>query len=60
MFSTLYVVGYLALSLPAIAAGVISTRFGLHRTADGYATVLILLAVPAIALMFRQRRHHKP
>ncbi|GHE72571.1 MFS transporter [Streptomyces spiralis] len=59
VFSSLYVVGYLAFSLPAIAAGVISTRFGLHRTADGYATVLILLSVSAVALMFRGRRHPK-
>ncbi|WP_406433411.1 hypothetical protein [Streptomyces sp. NBC_01589] len=60
VFSTLYVVGYLAFSLPAIAAGVFSTRFGLHRTVDGYATVLILLSVTAIALMSRQQRHPKP
>ncbi|MEW2626156.1 MFS transporter [Streptomyces sp. NPDC048106] len=60
VLSTLYVVGYLAFSLPAIAAGVIATRFGLHRTADGYATILILLSVVAIALLSGRRRHPKP
>jgi hypothetical protein len=37
---------------------VISARFGLHRTADGYVRVRILLSVTAIVLTFRQKRRH--
>lgn len=54
VFATLYVVGYLAFSLPAVAAGVISTWFGLYRTADGFAAVLILLSLTALFLTARR------
>ncbi|MFE6867284.1 MFS transporter [Kitasatospora sp. NPDC057692] len=60
VFAALYVVGYLAFSLPAVAAGALSGRFGLHRTADGYAAVVILLSLTALALTFRQHRRTGP
>ncbi|MFB7470768.1 MFS transporter [Kitasatospora sp. NPDC056184] len=60
VFAALYVVGYLAFSLPAVAAGALSGRFGLQRTADGYATVVILLSLTALALTSRQRRRAEP
>ncbi|GAA1392334.1 MFS transporter [Kitasatospora putterlickiae] len=59
VFAALYVVGYLALGLPAVAAGVLSGWFGLRRTADGYATVVIVLSLAALVLTSRQRRRAK-
>ncbi len=44
LFSTVYVVSYLAFGIPAIAAGVASTAFGLRATAVGHAAALIVLA----------------
>ncbi|MER7583188.1 MFS transporter [Kitasatospora sp. NPDC097691] len=60
VFAALYAVGYLAFSLPAVAAGVLSSRFGLQRTADGYAAVVILLSLTALALTTRQHRRTEP
>lgn len=47
LVSTLYVVAYLAFSLPVIVAGVLTTHLGLHATAIGYAGVVSGLAVLA-------------
>jgi hypothetical protein len=42
-----YTVAYLAFSLPALAAGYLSTRIGLHATVVAYAAVVIVVAVAA-------------
>jgi MFS family permease len=43
-----YVVGYTTFAVPAIAAGIISTHDGLHRTALGYSAAVAALALIAI------------
>jgi MFS family permease len=50
LIATVYAVSYLAFSLPAIAAGVATTRLGLHETAIVYgAGVSALAALAAVA-----------
>jgi MFS family permease len=44
LIATVYVVAYLAFSLPAIAAGIAATHLGLGVTATAYAVRVILLA----------------
>ncbi|MEU0369931.1 MFS transporter [Streptomyces sp. NPDC006283] len=56
LFATIYVVSYLAFSLPAIAAGVVSTRLGLTATTIGYGLALIALAGTALLGLAAQRR----
>ena len=48
LFATVYVVNYLAFSLPAIAAGLAVSPLGLQRTATVYGVVVILFAVSAV------------
>lgn len=48
LFATVYVVNYLAFSLPAIAAGLAVSPLGLRRTATVYGVVVILFAVSAV------------
>ncbi len=50
LVSAILVVSYLAFSLPAVAAGVAVTQFGLHDTANVYGVVLIVVAAAALAL----------
>ena len=57
LFATVYVVNYLAFSLPAIAAGLAVSPLGLRRTAAGYGVVVILLAVSAVLLLVARQRH---
>lgn len=49
LLTAVYATAYLAFSAPALAAGVITTRVGLRETADGYAAVVIAVALAAIA-----------
>lgn len=56
LFSTIYIVSYLAFSLPAIAAGIASTAFGLRGTAIGYAAALIALSAAVLLALTAQRR----
>ena len=49
LLSTIYVLSYLAFSLPAIAAGLLTQRFGLVPTTYGYGLMLIALALLALA-----------
>jgi MFS family permease len=52
LVATVYVVAYLAFSLPAVAAGILTTRLGLRTSVIGYGVVvagLALLAIPATA-----------
>ena len=50
LVSAILVVSYLAFSLPAVAAGIAVTQFGLHDTANVYGIVLIVVAAAALAL----------
>ena len=58
LIAAVYVLSYLAFSLPAIAAGVAVQHAGLLHTANAYGIVVGALAVAAIALHPLQRRHH--
>ncbi len=53
LVAAVYVASYLAYSLPALAAGIAVTQFGLHDTANVYGVVLIGLAMLALALSHR-------
>ena len=51
LVTAIYIVGYLAFSIPALIAGVATTRFGLHSTALVYAAALAVLAAVAVAVL---------
>jgi MFS family permease len=53
LLSAMLAVAYLAFSLPAVAAGVAVTQFGLRDTAYVYGAALIVLASVALALSHR-------
>ncbi|HJX43074.1 MAG TPA: MFS transporter [Geodermatophilus sp.] len=59
LLSSLFVVGYLAFSVPAIAAGLAVTAVGLRVAAEVYGAVVIVLAVGA-ALGLRLSRRPAP
>jgi MFS family permease len=57
LVAAIYIVAYLAFSLPAIAAGVLATHLGLRTTVIGYGIVvagLALLAIPATVATSRR------
>ncbi|WP_246064106.1 MFS transporter [Blastococcus colisei] len=56
LLASVFVVGYLAFSLPAIAAGIAVEEFGLTRTTEVYGAVVVLLALLAVAGLLRARR----
>lgn len=56
LVAAFYVMSYLANSLPAMAAGVAVGHVGLVAAADGYAAVVIALALAALALGLRRPR----
>jgi predicted MFS family arabinose efflux permease len=51
-----YVLSYLSMSLPAIAAGAATQHYGLRTTAHAYAIAAALLAVAALAALAMSRR----
>lgn len=51
-----YVLSYLSMSLPAIAAGAATQHYGLGTTAHGYALAVALLAAAALAALALPRR----
>jgi hypothetical protein len=53
VFAMVYVVSYLAFSVPAVAAGVATTIVGLRPTALVYGAVVVVLSL--VALMARLR-----
>ena len=56
LVAAIFIVTYLAFSIPALIAGVATTDFGLHQTALVYCAVLATLAaVAAASLIFRRR-----
>ncbi len=56
LIAALYVAAYLAFSIPAVVAGVLTTRVGLRATSIGYATVVAVLAACSLTAA-RPRRH---
>jgi predicted MFS family arabinose efflux permease len=60
LLSSVFVVGYLSFSLPAIAAGLAAAEFGLARTAEIYGTALVVLALTAVAGLRLRRRTAEP
>jgi MFS family permease len=56
LMSSIFVVGYLAFSLPAIAAGIAVGEVGLTRTTEVYGAVVIVLALLAVVGLLRGRR----
>jgi MFS family permease len=56
LIAAIFIVSYLALSVPVVVAGVATTHFGLHRTALVYCgTLAVLAAVAAGSFVFRRR-----
>jgi len=51
LVTAVYIVGYLAFSVPALIAGVATTSFGLHSTALVYSASLAVLAAAAAGLV---------
>lgn len=56
LLAGIFVVGYLAFSLPAIAAGIAVGEVGLARTTEIYGAVVVVLALVAVAALLRARR----
>ncbi len=56
LLAAIFVVGYLAFSLPAIAAGIASGHVGLTRTTEVYGVAVVVLALLAVAGLLRARR----
>jgi MFS family permease len=55
LFAAIYLVLYLSLSVPAIAAGIAVTQFGLRDTTYVYGLAAITLAVATTVAVWRQR-----
>jgi MFS family permease len=60
LLASIFVVGYLAFSLPAIAAGIAVGRIGLERTAEIYGVAVIVLSLSAAGLLLRRRTGTDP
>jgi MFS family permease len=56
LLAAVFVVGYLAFSIPAIAAGVAVSAVGLAHSAEIYGAVVVVLALLAVAALLRSRR----
>jgi hypothetical protein len=56
LVAAIWIVFYLAFSVPVVAAGVATTHFGLHQTAVVYSAALAVLAATAAGIfLFRKR-----
>lgn len=61
LVATIYIVAYLAFSLPVIAAGVATSHTGLHDTSIVYAAALLaLVALALVSVLIRDRRAALP
>jgi MFS family permease len=58
LVSAIYVVAYLAFSLPVVIAGVLTIHLGLRHTAMGYGLLVAILAISAIPATARADRPH--
>lgn len=59
VIAALYVAAYLALSIPAVAAGIVTTRVGLRATSIGYAAAVAVMAGWSL-IAARSRSHSGP
>jgi hypothetical protein len=57
LLSAYFVEGYLAFSVPALAAGFLAPIVGLPRTADFYGAGVMLLAITTLVVNLLRRRH---
>jgi MFS family permease len=60
LVTAIYIVGYLAFSVPALIAGVAATSFGLRATALVYSASLAVLAAAAVGLLLLTRAYGRP
>jgi MFS family permease len=60
LLASIFVVGYLAFSIPSIVAGVAVGGIGLQRTAEIYGIVVIVLALAVVTLQTLRRRRAEP
>ena len=56
LVAAIWIVFYLAFSVPVVAAGVATTHFGLHQTAEVYSAALAVLAAAAAGIFLFRRR----
>lgn len=56
LLSSVFVLGYLAFGVPAVAAGMAASAVGLRPTAAVYGVAVIVLALVAVAGLLRHRR----
>jgi MFS family permease len=56
LLSSVFVVGYLAFSVPAIVAGLVVDTVGLQTTAEVYGVVVVVLALVAVTGLLRRRQ----
>jgi MFS family permease len=56
LFAAIFVVSYLAFSVPAMIAGLLTHSLGLAATAEGYALLLIVMAALSMAIYWRMLR----
>jgi MFS family permease len=56
LVAAIWIVYYLAFSVPIVAAGVATTHFGLRQTAVGYSAALAVLAAAAAGIFLFRRR----
>ena len=55
LISAIFTVGFLALSIPAVIAGIATSHYGLHRTALVYTAVVAVLAATAAGSVLLRR-----
>jgi MFS family permease len=55
LIAAYFIVSCAAFSIPVVAAGVITTHVGLHRTALGYCATIAVLAAAAASPIFLSR-----
>ncbi|NEK87459.1 MFS transporter [Blastococcus saxobsidens] len=61
LLSSVFVVGYLSFSVPAIIAGTVSASVGLETVTEVYAAVLVVLSLTAVAgVRLRRRAAQRP
>jgi hypothetical protein len=56
LVAAIWIIFYLAFSVPVVAAGVATTHFGLHQTAVVYSAALAVLAAAAAGSLIIRRR----
>jgi MFS family permease len=59
LLTAVYVTSYLGFSVPALAAGILTSHLGLRPTADAYAAVVIVLALTATGAYAVTRRRER-